>query len=194
METNRFLKKINEKSEQLRTEGLTRDDQELLNNNRREREVSRLELIWGEELDPQDATTSTLWRRFRARQRYREVQDADEHLFLAFILTIPPTECIKKSFGSTIACLDRLENYGPYRLNLSQAAKGFFESTASDHGFASSPRYLSFMDALFPLNTEICDGVHLDILEDGRQTNQSLSGAACSLTTCNADSKQTPNH
>lgn len=57
-ETNKFLIKINEKSEQLRTNGLTRDDQELLKSNRRERELSRLELIWCEELDFQDPTAT----------------------------------------------------------------------------------------------------------------------------------------
>jgi len=153
-ETNKFLIKINEKSEQLRTNGLTRDDQELLKNNRRERELSCLELIWCEELDSQDST-ATIWQRSRARQLYREIQDADEHLFLAFVLAISPTEYIKKSFGNTMEYLGRLENYKPYRLKLSQAAKRFFESTAAGHGFASSNRYLNFMNALFPPNAEI---------------------------------------
>jgi len=165
-ETNKFLIKINEKSEQLRTtNGLTRDDQELLKSSRRERELSRLELVWCDELDPQDPT-ATIWRRSRARQLYREIQDADEHLFLAFVLAISPTECIKKSFGNTMEYLGRLENYEKYRLKLGQAAQRFFESTAAGHGFASSSRYLNFMTALFPPSTETLQGIYLDILED----------------------------
>jgi hypothetical protein len=49
--TNKFLIKINEKSKQLRTNGLTRNNQELLKNNRRERELSCLKLIWYEEFN-----------------------------------------------------------------------------------------------------------------------------------------------
>jgi len=176
-ETNKFLIKINEKSEQLRTNGLTRDDQEVLKSNRRERELSRLELIWCEELDSQDPT-ATIWRRSRARQLYREIQDADEHLFLAFVLAISPTECIKKSFGNTMEYLGRLENYEQYRLKLGQAAKGFFESTAAGHGFASSHRYLNFMNALFPPNAETLHGIYLGILEDRQliQSRPSIAG------------------
>lgn len=75
-------------------------------------------------------------------------------------------ECIKKSFGNTIEYLNRLENYEQYRLKLSQAAKRFFESTAAGHGFASSRRYLNFMNALFPPNAETLHGIYLGILED----------------------------
>jgi hypothetical protein len=164
-ESKKFLEKITETSERLRTNGLTRDDQELLKKNRREREISRLELIWCEELDSHDRT-ATVWRRSRARQLYREVQDLDEYLFLAFVLTISPTECIKKSFGVTVEYLGRLEDYEPYRLQLSQVDRGFFESTAADHGFSRSLRYLNFMNALFPPNLEIFRGIYLDTFED----------------------------
>jgi hypothetical protein len=170
-QTNKFVTKINEKSEQLRANGLTRDDQELLKNSRSER-ISRLDLIWCEELDPEDSG-ATLWRRSRARQLYREIQDADEHLFLAFVLAISPTECIKKSFGKTMEYLSRLENYEPYRLKLNHAAKKFFESTAAEEGFAGNHRYLNFMNASFPQNAEILDGV---FLEDRQDANKIPSG------------------
>ena len=187
--TNKFLAKINKKSEQLKTNDLTRDDEELLKNRRREGELTRLELIWRDQDDIQDPT-ATIWRRSRARQLYRKIQDLDEHLFLAFVLIISPTECITKSFSNTIEHLSRLQSYQPYRLKLSQAAKRFFESTAAHQGFANSSCYLKFMKALFPANADILGDP--DILEDRQHANPSHSGAASALATCNADSKQIP--
>ena len=142
---NKFLTKIDEKSKQLKANDMNRGDQHVLKNH-------RLSLIWGEPIgkaDGEDAS-ATSWRKGRARRAYAEIQDADDHLFLAFVLAIPPTECAKTSFENVLEYLIRLENYKPYRLNLSPAAKKFFESTAAEQGFTSNRRYLSFMQALFP--------------------------------------------
>ncbi|OBT57889.1 hypothetical protein VE04_02109 [Pseudogymnoascus sp. 24MN13] len=158
---NKFLTKIDEKSKQLRINDMTRVDQELLKNR-------RLDLIWGdlivEKADSQDAQLRT-WRKSRARRVYREIQDTSDHLFLAFVLAIPPTECVKKSFDNVMEYLIRLESYEPYRLNLNPAAKSFFESTAAEKGFSRCPYYLSFMQALFPKRVYP--------LEDGQQPQSS---------------------
>jgi len=78
-ESDTILTQINKTSKRLTTHGLTRADQEILKNPPREGRCGRLELIWSEE------------RESRARQLYNEIQNADEHLFLAFVLTISPT-------------------------------------------------------------------------------------------------------
>lgn len=142
---DKFLTKISKKSEQLQTHGITLDDRELLKN-------GRLNLIWAERDEKFEGQTqsATTWRRGRSRRLYGEIQDADNHMFLAFILAIPPTECAKTCFNDTIESLTRLESYESYRLNLDPAAKKFFESTAAELGFTGSRRYLSFMQALFP--------------------------------------------
>jgi hypothetical protein len=137
-----FLTKIVEKVKELNTNGVTRGDQEILNH--------RLNFNWTNEEPDGKKGSATLWRNTRARRAYTEIQDANNHLFLAVILVIPPTECSKTSFDNILNHLTSLENYEPYRLNLSPAAKRYFESTAAEQGFASSRRYRSFLQALFP--------------------------------------------
>jgi len=145
-EINRFLIKIDEKVNQLKMNGMMRGDQALLKN-------SRLNFIWGEPIEEPGGQNATKWRKARARRAYTDIQDANNHVFLAVVLVIPPTECAKTSFDIVVEYLTRLENYEPYRLNLRPAAKKFFESTAAEQGFTSSRGYLSFMQALFPQST-----------------------------------------
>jgi len=137
-----FLTKIVEKVKELNTNGVTRGDQEILNH--------RLNFNWTNEKPDGKKGSATLWRNTRARHAYTEIQDANNHLFLAVILVISPTECSKTSFDNILNHLTSLENYEPYRLNLSPTAKRYIESTAAEQGFASSRRYLSFLQALFP--------------------------------------------
>jgi hypothetical protein len=139
---NELLTIIFEKAKELNTNGVKRGDQDILNH--------RLNFSWSNEGPDGKKGSATLWRNTRARRAYREIQDANNHLFLAVILVIPPTECSKTSFDNILNHLTSLENYEPYRLNLSPVAKRYFESTAAKQGFASSPRYLSFLQALFP--------------------------------------------
>jgi hypothetical protein len=139
-----FLNKIFEKVKELNTNGVTRRDQDILNH--------RLNFTWtNEEPEGGKKGSATFWRNTRARRAYTQIQDANDHLFLAVILVIPPTDCSKTSFDIILNHLTSLENYGPFRLSLSPAAKRCFESTAAEQGFASSRRYLSFLQALFPL-------------------------------------------
>jgi len=137
-----FLTKIGEKAKELNTNGITRNDQEILNH--------RLSFNWANEKTDGKRGSATLWRNTRARRAYAEIQDANEHLFLVVVLVIPPTECAKTSFDNILNRLISLENYEPYFLSLSSASKRYFESTAAEQGFAGSRRYLSFMQALFP--------------------------------------------
>jgi hypothetical protein len=139
----KFLTRIDEKVGQLKTNGMTRSDRELLKSH-------RLNFTWGEITEESDNQNATTWRKGRARRTYAEIQDANDDLFLAVLLAIPPTECAKTSFDKVLEYLVRLENYGPYRLSLSSTTKNFFESMAAEQGFASSHRYLTFMQAMFP--------------------------------------------
>ena len=163
-ESDTLLAQIGETSKRLRTKGLTHADQETLTTPPREHGYGRLELIWSEERDSQDPV-ATKWRRNRARNLYKEIQEADEHLFLACVLTITPTECIKKR--DAIKDLCRLRNYQQYHLKLSQDAEDWFKSTAVEYDFANSQGYLNFMDALFSPNrdTEIPQGIYPGHLE-----------------------------
>lgn len=126
-----ILTKINDKSEQLKTQGLTVDDEALLK--------SRLKFIWGKDVDGTDSTAcrqgtdSTAYRQSRARRNYGKIQDKDKHLFLAFVLVIPPTVCSSKETGKSIDVICRITHCRQYHVNLSNAAKDFFESIASQN-------------------------------------------------------------
>ncbi|OCL05494.1 hypothetical protein AOQ84DRAFT_271822, partial [Glonium stellatum] len=122
------LTKISAKVKQLKTDGMMRGDRDVLKD--------RLKLIWGEPSEtPEDRSGSaTKWRKARARRAYTELQDANEHLFLAVVLAISPTECAKTSFENVLEHFFRLGDYKPYQLNLSPADKRFFESTAAEQG------------------------------------------------------------
>jgi hypothetical protein len=135
-----ILTKIDEKVKELNTNGITRGDQEILN--------QCLTFNWANEKPDGKKGSATLWRNTRARRAYTEIQDANDHLFLIVILVIPPTECAKTSFDNILNHLTSLENYEPYRLSL--RSKRYFESTAAEQGFAGTRRYLSFMQALLP--------------------------------------------
>lgn len=58
----------------------------------------------------------------------------DNHLFLAFVLVIPQTECGKSIINDIMGNLSRLESYESYRLNLSPALRRIFESIAAEQG------------------------------------------------------------
>ena len=126
----------------MKTSGLTRGDQEVLRD-------GRLSFIWCE-TDASSTTSVTKWRQARARRAYSEIQNANDHLFLAVALAITPTECGKTGFNNILDCIASIENYEPYRLNLDSTAKRFFEAIAAEQGFAVSNRYLSFVQSLFP--------------------------------------------
>lgn len=145
---NEFLTKIDEKSRLLKANGLTRSDQQLLKDN-------RLKLIWGEPDKRPDGEglSATTWRRARARRIYAEIQNLSNHLFLAFILVIPPTTCTKASFNGVLEYLTRLESYEQYHLDLSSSTKKFFESTAVEQGFIGNRDYLHLIQVLFPQST-----------------------------------------
>jgi hypothetical protein len=145
-EVNKYLIKINGKLKQLKTIELTKNDHNILE--------KRLSSVWGEpeEADPHadDPAKLKTWRHTRARQVYTEIQDANDHVFLAVILVIPPSESVKTNFQNVVSYLVGLGNYEPYRLNLSSAEKKFFESTSAEQGFTGSRHYLRFVGAVFP--------------------------------------------
>lgn len=116
IQINKYLTKIDEKVGQLKMNGMMRRDRGLLKNH-------RLNFIWGEPAEEPDSQNA---------RTYAEIQDANEDLFLAVILVIPPTECAKASFDNVLEYLVRLDNYRSYRLNLSLTTKMFFEATAAE--------------------------------------------------------------
>ena len=70
------------------------------------------------------------WRKGRACYIYMDIQDANDHVFFAIVLVIPPTECAKISFNIIVEYLTCLKNYKLYYLNLRPTAKKFFKLTA----------------------------------------------------------------
>ena len=110
-----LLVKIIEKVKELNTNNITRSDQEILSH--------RLKLVWANDKVDGKKRSATLWRNTRTRHAYTEIQDANNHLFLAVILIIPPMEYSKTSFDNFLNRLISLDNYEPYHLNLSSAAK-----------------------------------------------------------------------
>lgn len=141
-----LINKINVKVTHLKQSGLSWEDQETLKKQR------RLCFIWEEPEEPreQSRTSVTKWRRSRARHAYREIQDASNHLFLAAVLVVTPTECGKTSFQRVLDRLVGLESYDQYHFHVSSVAQKFLESTAAEQGFAQNRYYLDFMQSLFP--------------------------------------------
>jgi len=141
-EVDKFMAKIIRKSGQLKSSGLTLDDRENLK--------ERLRFTWTEAPDDNLATAVTAWRKTTARKAYRAIQDASDHLFLAVILAITPTECSKPSFKKVKELLLSLKSYEVYQTNMDFEEKHHFESTAAEQGFINNRRYLDFMNAIFP--------------------------------------------
>ncbi|EDN02505.1 hypothetical protein I7I51_07499 [Histoplasma capsulatum] len=129
---NKHLPKVNEKVKQLKVDDLTQTDKDNLK--------SRLSFVWKEsdEHSLRRGTSVTTWRQNRARRTYRAIQEADNHLFLAVLLAIPPTECGKTRFDNTTEYLLKLGDYRSYHMELSLATKRFFESTAAEQGLKNA--------------------------------------------------------
>ena len=120
---------------------MTFEDQEILKD--------RLAFTWKEpEVNP--AASSTRSRQSRARSIYRRIQDASNNLFLATVLVVPPTSCIKPGFQPILNQLIYLDNYDIFWFQLGPKEQKFFESTAAEQGFAGNKLYLDFMGSLFP--------------------------------------------
>ena len=132
-----ILTRIGDKLQQLSTNGITGEDEALLK--------SRLEVAWGNDTSGPD---STAYRKARARRNYNRIQNKDNHIFLAFVLLVAPTECSSKGIGDSVDLICRLEDLEPYRINLKNAAKGF-QSTAKELGFSTNPPYLAFITDVF---------------------------------------------
>lgn len=149
-----LVDEVDLKITQLQSQGLTLKDQVVLED--------RLPLLWGESRPLASATRS---RRSRARRFYKRIQDASNHLFLAVLLVIPPTVCIRPDVQVMLNKLTNLHTYDNYQFQLGLGAKRFFESTAAEQGFAGNPLYLTFMQSIFPeqeARRELIYNVQLD--------------------------------
>ncbi|KAJ5215502.1 uncharacterized protein N7498_001909 [Penicillium cinerascens] len=141
-ERDTFIHKIFAKITQLQSIGLIKDDKDIIERN-------RLSLIWLEATS--DSTpSSTKWRHSRSREKYREIEDVSSHLFLALVLTIPPSVCYTPNFQPVINYLVGLGDYKGFQFFLGLKEKEFFESVAVEQGYAGSPLYLDFMRTIFP--------------------------------------------
>jgi hypothetical protein len=138
--SDEVLAQINEKARKFQEE-IAYSDQKLLK--------IRLQIAWKETEEVQ-STNATAWRKSRAREMYTRIQDASDHLFLAAILIISPTDCSTKSINNIVDSLLQIKDYEPFHLKLSPAAKKFFETTAIEQGFSRARGYLKFIQALFP--------------------------------------------
>ncbi|KAH6667399.1 hypothetical protein B0J14DRAFT_658850 [Halenospora varia] len=147
-ESERIMGKIIRKTSQLKTTGMIPDDRENLK--------ERLRFAWSEAHDDKEATSVTAWRKKKARKSYTDIQDANNHLFLAVILAITPTECSTPAFKTIKDSLISLKSYEDYRLNVDFTEKHFFESTAAEQSFISNHRYLNFMNSIFPQEDKPC--------------------------------------
>jgi hypothetical protein len=127
----------------LKSHGLSIQDRKILKDDR------RLLFAWIDDAPADHETSVTKWRRTRARKAYGTIQDANEHLFLAVILSITPTQCAKKKFDQVLECLIRLD-YEEFYFTLGSETKSFLESIAVEQGFAANRRYLAFIKSLFP--------------------------------------------
>lgn len=123
---------------------------------------SRLVLAWGENTDLSDQST-TAWRKRNAQNIYREIQDENHHLFLAFILAMGPTACSRTGFKDCVQALLKADKSGRQKLQLDLEAKELFESIAIRRGFAGNGRCVNFMKSLFTEGLQdfiICKEAH----------------------------------
>lgn len=141
-ELGKIMARIYRKHHQLNATSMTSEDWQNLK--------KRLNFTWAEHVDNKEIISVTAWRQTTAQKTYLEIQDADHHLFLSFILAITPTECSKAAFKKAKEALVSLRTYGRYRLDLDPEEKPFFESTAVENGLTGNRRYLDFMTSLFP--------------------------------------------
>jgi hypothetical protein len=137
-----MVAKINSKSDQLKTSGMTDDDRKILD--------KRLSMVWGEPPKGAKKTKLSIWRWNTARQTYERIQDRSAHLFLAVILAISPTDCVTTVFKKVREYLISLLSYQYYLLEINPAEKRFFESVAAEHKFMNANRYVNFMNDMFP--------------------------------------------
>ncbi|KAL9038916.1 MAG: hypothetical protein Q9214_005092 [Letrouitia sp. 1 TL-2023] len=105
---------------------------------------SRLILAWEERANPPDQPT-TAWRKRNAQNIYREIQDENHHLFLAFILAMGPTACSRTGFKNCVETLLKADKNRRQKLHLNLEAKGLFESIAMRQKFAGNARYLNLI-------------------------------------------------
>lgn len=137
-----IIQKIFAKTAQLKSRGLTEEDQDIIKGN-------RLKFIWLEATG-ESVPDSTKWRHFRARKHYREVQNVSSHLFLAVVLTISPNVCYTSEFKRVVSYLVGLVDYEECKFSLGFQVKELLESSAAEQGYAGSLLYLEFMRETFP--------------------------------------------
>ena len=140
-EVNTTIARINHQVADLQSHGLTRHHTEILRN--------RLGFLWCEH-DIEPGSSSTKWRKERARRNYTDVQNLCQGLFLAAVLAISPTECARTSFDNVLEHFIRLDNYHSYCVTLSSNDKTNLESLAAENGFTNNLGYQKFMRTLFP--------------------------------------------
>lgn len=138
--SERLSHQIHTKTTQVRSQGLTVQDQNVLKD--------RLTFIWREPLIVSEAS-ATRSRQMRSRNTYKKIQATSNHLFLAVVLAIPPTVCVSSDFQTVLNQLMRLDTYDTFLFQLDGKAKAFLESTAAEQGFATEQLYLNFMESMF---------------------------------------------
>lgn len=136
------LNKIQGTISQLQQLGLTRAHTQVLKD--------RFAFLWVQD-STESRNSATRWRRERARRNYTDIQNSSQELFLAVVLTIPPTECAKTTFDSVLEYFIRLHSYDFCRLTLGARDKTILESVAVEKGLTNNLSYQKLMRALFPI-------------------------------------------
>ncbi|CRK14545.1 hypothetical protein BN1723_010378 [Verticillium longisporum] len=139
METNNHmlevLKKVQSKSKELGVELSSKELQVL---------KSRLTFLW--EPVQSDATDITKWRHRRSRRGYEEVQDIDNHLFLAVVLSVNPTECGQTRFQAVVNHLRNLGHYGAYHFAPKVSTVKALQTLSDKCHIANNSRYRRLME------------------------------------------------
>ena len=140
----RTLAKIDRKAKELREAGV--DASEL------KKIKSRLSFAWCDEPKERHRKTTavTTWRLTVARRAYAHVQNANDHLLLPVILAVAPSECSTPVFKQVLPILVQNRQYTSYRLSLGLEVEDLLKSLALEGRFYYTPRYLAFVQALFP--------------------------------------------
>lgn len=140
--TLEVLKKVEPKAQVLSAELSPKDIQIL---------TTRLTFLWGP-VQPNANEVArnevTKWRHGRSRQVYEEVQDIDNHLFLAVVLSVNPTECAQRKFQPVVNHLRNLRHYEGYHFTPKESTTKALQALADNHHIANNSRYRRLMEGL----------------------------------------------
>lgn len=140
--TTQVLRKVESKSRQLGEE-LSLRDLEVLKD--------RITFLWGTfPSKGGGGSNTTKWRHLRSRRIYEQIQDMDDHLFLAVLLSVNGSESAQTKFEAVVDLLRKLGQYQPYHFTLNKSTSDALHALSEAPGIASNSRYQRLLMALNP--------------------------------------------